>query len=75
LGTDKYLNRKTSTHLDTGKTEQTSLLRLEPLVDLVGVIAVHFGLLHQREGDAMVERAELLDASVIFWFLPTELQV
>lgn len=29
------------THLDPGQTQDTSLLVLEPFVDLVGVVAVH----------------------------------
>lgn len=36
-------------------TNMLSLLRLQPGKDLVHVLPIHFGLLHKRESDAMVE--------------------
>lgn len=36
-------------------TNMFSLPRLQPGKDLVHVLPVHFGLLHKRESDAMVE--------------------
>ena len=62
-------------HLDAGKTKKTGLLGLEPLVDLVRVVAVDVRLGHEREGDAVVELAELGDLLVVLGLLAAELDV
>ena len=61
------------THLDTGEAENTGLLSLEVLVDLVGVVAVDVGLLHERERYAVVELAEARDFLVRAGLLAAEL--
>jgi hypothetical protein len=38
-------------YLDAGQTKETRLLVLEVLVHLVGVVAIHLTLLHERERD------------------------
>ena len=64
----------TETYLDTSEAQNASLLALEPLVDLVRVVAVHVRLGHEREGDAVVELAELGDLLVVLRLLATELR-
>lgn len=51
-------------YLDTREPKEARLLALEPLVDLVGVVAIHIRLLHQREIHAVVALAELGDVLV-----------
>ena len=63
----------TETYLDTSEAQNASLLALEPLVDLVRVVAVHVRLGHEREGDAVVELAELGDLLVVLGLLASEL--
>ena len=63
----------TETYLDTSEAQNASLLALEPLVDLVRVVAVHVRLGHEREGDAMVELAKLCDLLVVLGLLASEL--
>ena len=63
----------TDTYLDTSEAQNASLLALEPLVDLVRVVAVHVRLGHEREGDAVVELAELGDLLVVLGLLASEL--
>ena len=63
----------TETYLDTSEAQNASLLALEPLVDLVRVVAVHVRLGHEREGDAVVELAELRDLLVVLGLLASEL--
>ena len=63
------------TYLDAGEAEETGLLGLEPLVDLVRVVAVDIRLGHEREGDAVVELAELGDLLVVLGLLAAELDV
>ena len=62
-----------NTHLDAGEAEDARLLALEPAVDLVRVVAVHVRLGHEREGDAVVELAELRDLLVVLGLLASEL--
>lgn len=59
--------------LDTSKPENACLLCLEVLEDLVRVVTVHVRLLHKREGNTMVELAELRDLLVRAWLLAIEL--
>ena len=63
------------THLDAGEAEDARLLALEPLVDLVRVVAVDVGLGHEREGHAVVDLAELGDLLVVLGLLAAELDV
>lgn len=63
----------TTTYLDTSKTKQTRLLALQPLVDLIGAIAVDICFLHQRERDTMVAFTEGGDFTVVSGLLSTEL--
>ena len=63
----------TETYLDTSEAQNASLLALEPLVDLVRVVAVHVRLLHQRERHAVVALAERRDLVVGAGLLPAEL--
>ena len=65
--------RATGAHLDAGEAKDTSLLALEPLVDLVRVVAVDVRLGHEREGHAVVKLAELGDLLVVFGLLAGEL--
>ena len=48
-------------------------MALEPLVDLVGVVAVDVGLGHEREGHAVVDLAELGDLLVALGLLAAKL--
>ena len=48
-------------------------LALQPLVDGVGAVAIDLDLRHQREGDAVVDAAELLDLLVGAGLLMAEL--
>ena len=61
------------THLDAGEAEDARLLALEPLVDLVRVVAVDVALGHEREGHAVVDLAELGDLLVVLGLLAAEL--
>ena len=61
------------THLDAGEAEDARLLALEPLVDLVRVVAVDVGLGHEREGHAVVDLAELGDLLVVLGLLAAKL--
>ena len=63
-----------NTHLDAGEAEDAGLLGLEPLVDLVRVVAVDVRLGHEREGDTVVELAELGDLLVVLGLLAAELE-
>ena len=60
-------------HLDAGEAEDARLLRLEPLVHLVRVVAVDVRLGHEREGHAVVDLAELGDLLVALGLLAGEL--
>ena len=60
-------------HLDPGQAKEAGLLALKPLVHLIRVVAIHVGLLHEWEGDAVVECAELGDLLVITGLLAAEL--
>ena len=66
--------QRCAAHLDAGEAEDARLLGLEPLVDLVRVVAVHVRLGHEREGDAVVELAELGDLLVALGFLAGKLE-
>lgn len=71
----EYVVRQTAaTHLDPRQPKYSCLLVLEVLEDLVGGISIDIGLLHERESDTMVERAELSDAFVSAGFLATKLE-
>lgn len=61
------------THLDSSKPKDPSFLLLQPLVDLVGIVTIDIGLLHEWECDAVVERAKLLDRLVVSWLLTSKL--
>jgi hypothetical protein len=61
------------THLDTRESKEAGLLILQILEDLVGALPIHVRFCHQGEGHAMVEGAELANASVVKRLLPTEL--
>ena len=60
-------------YLDTAKTKETRLLLLQVFVNLVRIVAVDIRLLHEWEGDAVVERAELGDLLVVAGLLTAEL--
>ncbi len=62
------------TYLDTREAQEARFLALEPLVDLVRVVAVHVRLGHEREADAVVELAELGDLLVALGLLTAKLQ-
>lgn len=64
---------KKKTHLDTGEAENAGLLSLEVLVDVVGVVAVDVGLLHEGERYAVVELAEARNLLVRARLLAAEL--
>lgn len=59
--------------LDALEAQKTRLLVLEPGPKRVGVVTVDLGLLHDGEGHAVVELAELLDVVVGAGLLATEL--
>jgi hypothetical protein len=59
--------------LDELEAHDAGLLRLEPGEEGLGVVAVDVGLLHDGEGDAVVELAEALDVVVGAGLLATEL--
>ena len=48
-------------------------LGVQPLEDLIGIFAVHVGLGHQREGDAVIQAAEFLNFLIRAGLLVTEL--
>jgi hypothetical protein len=50
--------------LDALEAQETGLLLLEPGPERVGAVAVDLGLLHDGEGDAVVDLAEALDLLV-----------
>ena len=59
--------------LDALKAHEARLLRLEELEHGLGVVAVDLSLAEDRERDAVVELAELLDGVVVAGILTTEL--
>ena len=59
--------------LDPLEPEQARLLRLHPLVDGLGLVAVDVGLAEDGEADAVVELAKLLDLVVGARVLAVEL--
>lgn len=59
--------------LDALQAHQAGLLRLEPLKQRVGTVAVDLDLLHDGEGDAKVDLAEALDVIVGSGLLRAEL--
>ena len=61
------------TYLDAGEAKEAGLLALEPLEDLVRVVAIDVGLGHERESHTVVELAELGDLLVILGLLSAEL--
>ena len=61
------------THLDSREPKDPRFLLLQPFVDLVGIVTVDVGLFHERECDAVVERAKLFDPLVVFWLLTSKL--
>ena len=65
--------QRCAAHLDAGEAEDARLLRLEPLVHLVRVVAVDVRLGHEREGHAVVDLAELGDLLVALGLLAGEL--
>jgi hypothetical protein len=62
------------TDLNPRKSQKARFLGFQPLVHLVGVVAVHVRFLHERECYAVVNHTECGDFFVIAWFLPTELR-
>jgi hypothetical protein len=61
------------TYLDACQSQNSCLLILEPLVNLVGRISIYVRLFHKRETDAIVKSAELFDLLVGSRLLPTKL--
>lgn len=59
--------------LDALEAHDARLLPLHPLVERVRVVAVHFGLAKDGEGDAVVDLAEVLDLVVGAGLLRAEL--
>ena len=68
------VEQRCAAHLDAGEAEDARLLRLEPLVHLVRVVAVDVRLGHEREGHAVVDLAELGDLLVALGFLAGKLE-
>lgn len=59
--------------LDALEAHQARLLSLEPLVERAGLVAIDVNLLHDREADAVVDLAKVLDIVVGAGLLVTKL--
>ena len=72
-GSQEHNSDSSRTYFDAGKAEEAGLLGLEPLVDLVRVVAVDVRLGHEREGDTMVKLTEFGDLLVALRLLAAKL--
>lgn len=70
VAADEELLKVPLDHLDA---HDAGLLVLEPLVEGVGIVAVHVDLAQDREGDAVVDLTEGLDLIIGAWVLAAEL--
>lgn len=59
--------------LDTFEAQQTRLLTFQKFVNWVSFRAVDIDLLHDREGDTIVQLTELTNFFIGAWFLMAEL--
>ena len=66
--------RSKGTRLDARKAKNARLLVLQPLVNLVRVVAVHVRLLHEGEGHAVVALAERSNVRIVLRLLVPKLK-
>lgn len=66
-------NNEKHIYLDSLQTKKSGLLILEPFENLIRVVPVYVGFLHQGKSHSVIESAKLPDRSIITGLLTTKL--